>query len=69
MECILSGSHNHILTQKNEDVEKLNDIIINYFPGEQHNLLSFDEVEGDTHHLYQQEYLHSIVLGGKPPHI
>ena len=28
-----------------------------------------DEVEGDTHNLYQHEYLHSIPLGGLPPNI
>ncbi|XP_068464800.1 uncharacterized protein [Phaseolus vulgaris] len=58
-----------ILTPKNEDVEILNNMIIDHFPGEQHNLLSFDEVEGDTHSLYQQKYLHSIAPGGLPPHI
>ncbi|XP_027941254.1 uncharacterized protein LOC114195057 [Vigna unguiculata] len=57
-----------ILTPKNEDVEKLNDIIINLFPGEERNLLSFDEVEGDTYHLYQHEYSHTISPGGLPPH-
>nr|KYP34779.1 ATP-dependent DNA helicase PIF1 [Cajanus cajan] len=57
-----------ILTPKNEDVQKLNDIIINHFLGEERELLSFDEVEGDTHNLYQQEYLHSITPGGFPPH-
>nr|KYP55257.1 hypothetical protein KK1_001464 [Cajanus cajan] len=57
-----------ILTPKNEDVQKLNDIIINHFLGEERHLLSFDEVEGDTHNLYQQEYLHSITPGGFPPH-
>ncbi|XP_029124910.1 uncharacterized protein LOC109787689 [Cajanus cajan] len=57
-----------ILTPKNEDVQKLNDIIINQFLGEKRHLLSFDEVEGDTHNLYQQEYLHSITPSGFPPH-
>jgi ATP-dependent DNA helicase PIF1 len=32
-------------------------------------LLSFDEVEGDTHNLYQQEFLNSIAQGRIPPHI
>ncbi|KAI5407159.1 hypothetical protein KIW84_053420 [Lathyrus oleraceus] len=49
-----------ILTPTNDDVQKLNDMIINQFPGEEHNLLSFDEVEGDNHNLYQQEFLNSI---------
>ncbi|KAI5398979.1 hypothetical protein KIW84_064372 [Lathyrus oleraceus] len=49
-----------ILTPTNNDVQKLNDMIIDEFPGEEHNLLSFDEVEGDNHNLYQQEFLNSI---------
>jgi len=57
-----------ILTPKNEDVEKLNDIIMDLFPGEERNLLSFDEVEGDAYHLYQHEYLHTISPRGLPPH-
>ncbi|KAI5416511.1 hypothetical protein KIW84_041536 [Lathyrus oleraceus] len=34
-----------ILTPTNDDVQKLNDMIIDQFPGEEHSLLSFDEVE------------------------
>jgi len=58
-----------IITPTNDDVKKLNDIIINQFSGEEHNLLSFDEVEGDAHNLYQQEFLNSIAQGSIPPHI
>ncbi|XP_050901031.1 uncharacterized protein LOC127107746 [Lathyrus oleraceus] len=58
-----------ILTPTNDDVQKLNDMIIDQFPGEEHNLLSFDEVEGDHHNLYQQEFLNSITQGSLPPHI
>ncbi|AES90176.1 PIF1-like helicase [Medicago truncatula] len=58
-----------IITLTNDDVQKLNDIIINQFSGEEHNLLSFDEVEGDTHNLYQREFLNSIAQGSIPPHI
>ncbi|XP_050920174.1 uncharacterized protein LOC127137796 [Lathyrus oleraceus] len=58
-----------ILTPKNCDVHMLNDMIINKFLGDEHILLSFDEVEGDTHNLYQQEYLHTIAPGTLPPHI
>ncbi|XP_050902238.1 uncharacterized protein LOC127112244 [Lathyrus oleraceus] len=58
-----------ILTPTNDDVQKLNDMIIDQFPGEEHNLLSFDEVEGDNHNLYQQEFLNSIAQGSLPPHI
>ena len=58
-----------IITPINDDVQKLNDIIINQFSGEEHNLLSFDEVEGDNHNLYQHEFLNSIAQGSVPPYI
>ncbi|CAK8563086.1 unnamed protein product [Lathyrus sativus] len=58
-----------ILTPKNCDVHMLNDMIIDKFPGDENILLSFDEVEGDTHNLYQQEYLHTIAPRALPPHI
>jgi ATP-dependent DNA helicase PIF1 len=31
-------------------------------------LLSFNEVEGDTHNLYQQEFVNSIAQKSIPPH-
>ncbi|XP_050889104.1 uncharacterized protein LOC127094293 [Lathyrus oleraceus] len=52
-----------ILTPKNCDVHMLNDMITNKFPRDEHILLSFDEVESDTHNLYQQEYLRTIAPG------
>ncbi|KAI5385674.1 hypothetical protein KIW84_072324 [Lathyrus oleraceus] len=52
-----------ILTPTNDDVQKLNDMIIDQFPGEEHNFLSFDEVEGDNHNLYKQKFLNSIAQG------
>jgi len=58
-----------VITPTNDDVQKLNDIIINQFSGKEHNLLSFDKVERDTHNIYQHEFLNSIVQGSIPPHI
>ncbi|KAI5429032.1 hypothetical protein KIW84_033865 [Lathyrus oleraceus] len=58
-----------ILTPTNDDVQKFNDMIIDQFPGEEHNLLPFDEVEGDNNNLYQQEFSNSIAQGSFPPHI
>ncbi|XP_050902125.1 uncharacterized protein LOC127110938 [Lathyrus oleraceus] len=49
-----------ILTPTGDDVQKLNDMIIDQFPREEHNVLSFDEVEGNNHNLYQQEFLNSF---------
>ncbi|XP_075633805.1 ATP-dependent DNA helicase PIF1-like [Castanea sativa] len=58
-----------LLTPINDDVEQLNTKIISRFPGDEFTLQSFDEVEGDTQNLYQQEFLNSISPGGLPPHI
>ena len=58
-----------VITPTNDDVQKLNDIIINQFSGKERNLLSFDKVERDTHNIYQHEFLNSIVQGSIPPHI
>ncbi|XP_025664775.1 uncharacterized protein [Arachis hypogaea] len=58
-----------ILTPKNHDVQQLNYIVINQFSGDERILASFDEVEGDTHNLYQHEYLNSISTGRLPPHM
>ncbi|KAK9988698.1 hypothetical protein SO802_028937 [Lithocarpus litseifolius] len=58
-----------LLTPINEDVDKLNEKIITQFPGEEQKLYLFDEVEDDTQHLYQQDFLNSISPGGLPPHI
>ncbi|XP_065623553.1 uncharacterized protein LOC136064962 [Quercus suber] len=58
-----------LLTPINDDVDQLNAKIISQFPGDEFTLHSFDEVEGDMQHLYQQEFLNSISPGGLPPHI
>ena len=58
-----------LLTPINEDVDKLNEKIITQFPGEEQKLYLFDEVEDDTQHLYQQDFLNSISPRGLPPHI
>ncbi|KAL4619591.1 hypothetical protein ACB092_06G090900 [Castanea dentata] len=47
----------------------LNANIISQFPRDEFTLHSFDEVERDTQHLYQQEFLNSISPGDLPPHI
>ena len=57
-----------ILTPRNEDVDKLNEMIIGMFPGWEEILYSYDSVHDDPHNLYQQEFLNSISPGGMPPH-
>ncbi|XP_050896062.1 uncharacterized protein LOC127102768 [Lathyrus oleraceus] len=49
-----------ILTPKNCDVHMLNDMISNKFPGDEHILLSFDEVEG--HNAGKRAFLPIIKL-------
>ena len=41
-----------LLRPINDDVEQLDAKIISQFPREEFTLHSFDEVEGDTQHLY-----------------
>ncbi|XP_062020898.1 uncharacterized protein LOC133737337 [Rosa rugosa] len=57
-----------IITPRNEDVDKLNEVVLNSFPGEDQIYYSFDRVEDDPHNLYQQEFLNSIAPGGLPSH-
>ena len=47
----------------------MNDTLISQFPGDEIILISYDEVEGDSCGLYQQEYLNSLSPGGMPPHL
>ena len=62
-------SRRAILTLKNENVDKLNELIMNNFPGEGRIYLSADTIdEKDNEHLYPIEFLNSITLSGMPPH-
>ncbi|KAL3531638.1 hypothetical protein ACH5RR_005159 [Cinchona calisaya] len=57
-----------ILATTNEYVDKLNENIISYFPGEAKTFVSFDEALDDTHNYYQDEFLNSLTPNGLPPH-
>ena len=58
-----------ILTPKNDNVDKLNEIVMDKFPGQGKTYLSADTVdEKDTENLYPTEFLNSITLSGMPPH-
>ena len=59
-------SHRAILTPKNENVDKLNEMIMDKIPG---TYLSADTIaEEDLHNAYPSEFLNSITLSGMPPH-
>lgn len=50
-------------------LKKLNDIIIDHFQGEQHNFLSFNDVERDIHVYTNNSNLYSISSGGLTHHV
>ncbi|XP_026399668.1 ATP-dependent DNA helicase PIF1-like [Papaver somniferum] len=58
-----------LITPLNEYVEKLNDRVLQIFPGKEVLFYSFDSVDDNTHGLYKQEYLNNIAPGGLPSHI
>ncbi|KAG8386163.1 hypothetical protein BUALT_Bualt03G0120500 [Buddleja alternifolia] len=57
-----------ILASKNDYVDKLNERIIQSFPGVVRTFTSFDEVVDDTQNYYQSEFLNSLTPNGMPPH-
>ena len=57
-----------ILTPKNIDVNNVNTIIIDQFPGEAVEYYSADIIEEQTNPEYQIEFLNSLTIGGLPPH-
>ncbi|PKU64274.1 ATP-dependent DNA helicase PIF1 [Dendrobium catenatum] len=57
-----------IFATKNEYVDKLNQKLINIFPGDEFTYFSFDSVTDDSYNLYQVEFLNSLTPNGLSPH-
>ncbi|CAF1060263.1 unnamed protein product [Brachionus calyciflorus] len=58
-----------ILTSKNIDVDRFNELATSLFPGEERKYYSVDSVLNDAHTaLYPLEFLNTINLSGMPPH-
>ncbi|XP_043700105.1 uncharacterized protein LOC122650788 [Telopea speciosissima] len=57
-----------ILASKNETVDKLNEKLIDQFPGDSVTYYSFDSTTDDTQTNYPEEFLNSLVPNGLPPH-
>ncbi len=58
-----------ILTPLNENVDKINALCVNMFPGDNHTYLSADTLHKDSCNLnIPTEYLNSITPSGCPPH-
>ncbi|KAJ1693995.1 hypothetical protein LUZ63_010693 [Rhynchospora breviuscula] len=58
-----------ILSTKNEYVDKLNQHMIESYPGEELIYYSIDTTEDDAHGNYPSEFLNSLTPNGLPPHI
>ena len=58
-----------ILTPVNENVDRINELIMDRFPGEGKVYLSADSVaEEDLQNAYPTDFLNSVTLFGMPPH-
>ncbi|GER43330.1 replication protein A 70 kDa DNA-binding subunit A [Striga asiatica] len=57
-----------ILSTKNRFVDDINNKLINAFPGEMVEYLSFDEVDNPIHKGLYEDIINSLTPGGMPPH-
>ncbi|XP_074320257.1 uncharacterized protein LOC141657045 isoform X1 [Silene latifolia] len=57
-----------ILTPRNNDVDSINKILIEKFPGDSHIYKSFDSVIDDNSNVYPAEFLNSLCPPGMTPH-
>lgn len=57
-----------IMTPKNVDVDKINEILISMFPSEEKEYTSWDTVVEDTNNLFQEEFLNSLNPSCLPSH-
>jgi hypothetical protein len=55
-----------ILSSRNDDVDRLNQSILEHFPGEEMEFTSSDSVEETEGMLYPTEYLNSVTCSGMP---
>ncbi|XP_026458524.1 ATP-dependent DNA helicase PIF1-like [Papaver somniferum] len=61
-------SQRALITPKNDIVEKLNQKVINIFPGDEVVYHSFDMAKNDPNNLWTEDFLNTIAPGGLPPH-
>ncbi|XP_074283527.1 ATP-dependent DNA helicase PIF1-like [Silene latifolia] len=57
-----------ILTPRNADVDSVNSMLIEMFPGTPHIYHSFDSVVDDNSNVYPTEFLNSLCPAGMTPH-
>ncbi|XP_026419750.1 ATP-dependent DNA helicase pfh1-like [Papaver somniferum] len=61
-------SRRALITLKNDVVEKLNQKVVEIFPGAEVVYHSFDTITDDPKNLWTKYFLNTIVPGGLPPH-
>ncbi|XP_026416584.1 uncharacterized protein LOC113312024 [Papaver somniferum] len=61
-------SQRALISPKNDVVKKLNQKVIEIFPGAEVVYHSFDTVTDDPKNLWTQDFLNTIAPGGLPPH-
>jgi hypothetical protein len=57
-----------ILSTKNDNVDAVNAIMIERYPGDEKVYYSFDSVDDDKRNNYPLDFLNSITPNGLPPH-
>lgn len=57
-----------MLTTKDDFVDDINYLFIDSFPGDSVKYYSFDSATDDTEHSHQEDFLHSLMPNGLPPH-
>ncbi|KAL3848720.1 hypothetical protein ACJIZ3_010602 [Penstemon smallii] len=58
-----------ILTPKNDSVGEINDLLMDRFPGEAKEYVSFNRTNDATQQVEFEDYLNSVAASGLPPHI
>ncbi|KAL3839225.1 hypothetical protein ACJIZ3_023816 [Penstemon smallii] len=58
-----------ILTPKNDCVGELNDLLLDRFPGQVKEYVSFNRANDSLQQVEYEKYLHSVSASGLPPHI
>ena len=63
-------SERAIICPTNQDVDHINSMMIQKFPGEMHTYKSHDKLLSDHQaHSFPEEYLNSVSVNGVPPHV
>ena len=64
----LSMMYQAILTPKNDNVDHINEILIEEFPGDEHIYNSIDEIADTSQQSQYEDFLNSLSALGLPPH-